>query len=59
MITSFIAMAVITALCLSFESTRWLGILAVTLLFSAYPFAVFALLLLAGATYYCYLNYLQ
>ena len=49
----FLVLAVFTAVCLSFKSSRNLGLVCLALLYLAYPYAtVSTLLVSAGAHYY-------
>ena len=57
MISSFIAVVVCTALCLSFDSTRWIGIIGVIFLTYVFPLITTTVLILVGGTYYYYKNH--
>jgi hypothetical protein len=57
MITSFIAIVAVIAICLSFETTRGLGIAGVLLLMYVFPFITAAALTLVGGSYYFYKHY--
>ena len=54
MITLFVAIAVITTLCLSFETTRGLGVLGVVAMIYVYPLSILVLMVLGGVGYYFY-----
>ena len=48
---TFLTMAVFTAACLSFKSSRNLGLICLALLYIAYPNATLGALVLAGIAY--------
>lgn len=48
----FLTMAVFTAVCLSFKSSRNLGWICLALLYIAHPYATIGTLALAGVAYY-------
>lgn len=47
----FLTMAVFTAICLSFKTSRNLGLVCLALLYIAYPNATIGTLVLAGVAY--------
>ena len=49
---TFLTMAVFTAACLSFKSSRNLGLICLALLYIAYPNATLGTLVLAGIAYF-------